>query len=180
MSLPTDKYRFERGGPFYEMVTSYMVAVCGLLFFRRPSYDPSDKVGLASIEHHAVEILPSEVIGLIQGGSVQLGTVTDSLARMLINAAYEATQARYDDSRWVQLRWKYPELEFLRHLRNAASHGGFFNFKRNEPNPNRKAEWRGKTIDVSLAGKSMFDVGIKPGDLFALLWDVEQIIKKEA
>lgn len=179
MSLPTDKYQFDQGGPFYEMVTSYMVAVCGLLFYRRPSYDPGDKVGLASIEHQALEILPSEVIALVQGGSFQLSEVTDSLARMLINAAYEATQDRYDDQRWLQLRSIHPELEFFRHLRNASSHGGFFNFKGNEPNPNRKAEWRGRTINVSLAGKPMFDVGVKPGDLFPLLWDVEQIIQKE-
>ncbi len=180
MSLPTDKYSFEKGGPFYDMVTSYMVAVCGLLFFRRPDYDPEDKVGLASVEHHAIEILPSEVIELIQSGTVPLGTVTDSLARMLINAAYEKAQDKYDSNRWTELRSNYPELEFFRHLRNAASHGGFFTFKGNEPNPKRKAEWRGKVIDASLACKSMFDAAIKPGDLFALLWDVEQIIKKEA
>ena len=179
MALPTDRYRFEQSGPFYEMVTSYMVAVCGLMFFRRPGYDPSDKIGLASTEHHAVEILPTEVINLIKSGAVPLGVVTDSLARMLINAAYEAAQDRYADSRWVDMRSKYPELEFFRHLRNAASHGGFFNLRNNEPNPNRKAEWRGKTVSASLAGKLMFDVGIKPGDLFAFLWDVEQIIRKE-
>ena len=179
MSLPTDKFQFDKEGPFYQMVTSYMVAVCGLLFYRRPSYDPGDKIGLASIEYPALEILPSEVIGLVQGSTLQLTAVTESLARMLINAACEATQERYDDNKWAQLRLKYPELEFFRHLRNAASHGGFFNFKGKEPNPNRKAEWRGRTINASLAGKPMWDVDIKPGDLFVLLWDVEQIIQGE-
>ena len=45
-----------------------------------------------------------------------------------------------------------PEFEFLRHLRNAVSHGNKFTFYNGEPS--RKASFQGLNLDSSFNGKS--------------------------
>lgn len=175
MSAVPDKIQFQRGGLFYRMATAYMAAVCGMLIFRKDlRFDQSVKVGLASAEYPALEIIPQEVKGMFESGGFSLGDVTDSLAYMLLNAAYEAAVDRYGVDKWFQLRQTYPELEFFRHLRNAASHGGVWSFRGNEPN--RPVSWRGRQLSNGLNGKRVFDLNLKPGDLLVFLSDVETVL----
>lgn len=72
---------------------------------------------------------------------------------------------------------KKPICEFLRHCRNAAAHGGKFNFLNGEPK--NKAEWGRFKIVTSLQDKPLFRrpdgkgmLGL--GDPIRLLWDIEQ------
>ncbi len=175
MSIDPSKIEFKRDGLFYRMVTSYMAAVCGLLIFRKEfRFDRSVKVGLASREYPALEIVPQEVKDMFDAGGFGLGGVTDSLAYMLVNAAYETVADNYRNTQWLSLRQKHPELEFFRHLRNAASHGGVWTFRGDEPS--RPAEWRGRKLTKSLEGKRLFDADLKPGDLLVLLSDVEKML----
>jgi hypothetical protein len=64
-----------------------------------------------------------------------------------------------------------PELEFLRHLRNAISHGNRFHFRHGEPT--RPASFRGFTITKQLEGKRPFWEYMAPGDALDLLDEVE-------
>jgi hypothetical protein len=89
---------------------------------------------------------------------------------MLANAAYEAVKELNDHS---------PEFEFLRHLRNAASHGNVISLASIEPR--RPAHWRGQGFDHRvkgnsnpLNGKLCFGYLIGPADLLWLLWDIEK------
>jgi hypothetical protein len=82
------------------------------------------------------------------------------------------------------LAWKHTESihthapiwEFLRHVRNAAAHGGRFHFLGNEPS--RPAVWRAKTIDRSLQGTPIFAAPVNTGflgtgDVLYLLADID-------
>ncbi len=111
---------------------------------------------------------------MFESGGFSLGDITDSLAYMLLNAAYEAAVDRYGDDQWLELRQRHPELEFFRHLRNAASHGGVWNFRGNEPS--RQASWRGRQLSNVLNGGRLFDVNLRPGDLLVFLSDVEKLL----
>ena len=169
------KIQFHRDGLFYRMVTSCMAAICGMLVFRPElRFDQTVKVGLASTEYPALEIIPQEVKGMFATGGFSLGDVTDSLAFMLLNAAYEAAVDRYSDAQWLTLREQHAELEFFRHLRNAASHGGPWSFRGNEPS--RPASWRGRQLTSALQGKRIFDFNLKPGDFLVVLSDVEKLL----
>ncbi len=69
-----------------------------------------------------------------------------------------------------------PIWEFLRHLRNAAAHGGRFHFVNKEPR--RPAVWRTKAIDRSLQGTAIFAAPLNagflgPGDVLYLLADID-------
>lgn len=69
-----------------------------------------------------------------------------------------------------------PELEFLRHLRNASAHNNSFFWgagkKRKIPNP---VKWRTKMVKKSLEGKPLYMDFMKPGDLFILLSDISKL-----
>lgn len=172
---PVIKLEFQPGGPFFRMITSYMAAICGLLIFRPEfNFDRSVKVGLASKEYPALEVYPQEVTELFKKGGFNLGDVTDSLAYMLINSAYEAVRVKYGDAQWLGLRQAHPELEFFRHVRNAGSHGGTWHFEGGEPK--RPATWRGRQVTPQLQGTRLLTDNLKPGDLLVLLWDVEQLL----
>ncbi len=174
----TQTIQFHGGGLFYRMVTSYMATICGLLVFRPElQFDQTVKVGLASTEYPALEVIPQEVKGMVANGGFSLGDVSDSLAFMLLNAAYEATVDRYYDCKWLALRQQHPELEFFRHLRNAASHGGTWSFRGDEPA--RPASWRGRQLTAGLQGKRVFDANLKPGDFMVLLSDIEKLLPED-
>jgi len=169
---------FAPEGLFFKMVTAYGVSVTGLLFYHQNvRLIHSDPVGFASTEYPALEIKPEEMQHLVRSGGVQLGDVTDSLAKMLLNLAYETARATYGKETWLSLRKTHPELEFFRHARNAVSHGGLWHFGKTEPS--RAASWRGRNITRQLAGRSLWAARLKPGDLLILLSDVEQILGSE-
>jgi hypothetical protein len=91
-------------------------------------------------------------------------------AGSLLILAYEISK----DKKYID---NGPLWEFLRHCRNAAAHGGVFNFQGNEPK--RPAEWGRFRIEAIMHGKPLFkDVEgrgfLSPGDPIRLLWDIEQ------
>lgn len=70
-----------------------------------------------------------------------------------------------------------PLWEFLRHCRNAAGHGGKFNFLHGEPR--RPANWGAVEIVSGLQGSQLFKGAdgqglLGPADPIFLLWDIEQ------
>ncbi len=80
--------------------------------------------------------------------------------------------------------WKSPEfqpfrrrdeLEFLRHLRNAAAHGNRFNIRSSKSLP---LKWRNKVISPQLNGKRLYFDFMAPGDLFILMEDISRLVKR--
>lgn len=61
---------------------------------------------------------------------------------------------------------KTPELEFVRHVRNAVSHGNVFHFGSGEPS--RPAQFGAFVIIPSLQDQPTLFEFIGPGDLFGL------------
>ncbi len=102
-------------------------------------------------------------------GPYLINFLMESAGSLLI-LAYEICKSKpwYD---------KGPYLEFLRHCRHAAAHGGLFNFYKDEPkNP---ANWGPFRLERSLQGTRLFKdengIGLlSPGDPIRLLWDIEQ------
>jgi hypothetical protein len=88
---------------------------------------------------------------------------------LFVNSTYDALKDDNDHS---------PEFEVFRHLRNAASHGNRFHFKKREPS--RPAAWRGFVIDHNQKGSSnplhgtpCIGTKIGPSDIMFLLFDIE-------
>lgn len=71
----------------------------------------------------------------------------------------------------------HPDWEFLRHLRNAAAHGGSFELRGREPR--HPAHWRSLAITRELNGRALFAAPVATGfigigDVLHLLADIEQ------
>jgi len=159
------------------MVGSFMISVMGA-----PSVMNTDNPMQLKDGHYMIlpgiltpgrHIRPMEVRSLVLGGNLSMGRHLRAACGMLANTAYESVKIHNDKS---------PVFEFLRHVRNAASHGNKFNFSANEPA--RAAEWQGakfawncKGSANALHGTECFGTFIGAADLIHLLWDVEQRIK---
>ena len=172
-----NKLDFEENRPFYEMINSFFMAYCGLIlyhpFMRRPltelhTIQKGKVAGMFSFEYGETRIDPLENADRIDRQVINLGKVTYNLLYMLVNISYESVKDRLDKSN--------PLHEYFRHVRNAASHGGYWSFKGKEPI--KPASWRGRLLDHSFNGKPLFDTNnkIAEGDIIALLWDVEQTL----
>jgi len=70
-----------------------------------------------------------------------------------------------------------PELQFLRHLRNASAHNNqfFWGRGRNRQIPT-SIMWRNKEIRKELEGKQLYMDFMKPGDIFILLLDISKLV----
>jgi hypothetical protein len=127
----------------------------------------------------AVKPLFYQHINEIIGAANKFFKTTDifsySLDCMVSNIAF---------SRIEQYSLKTPEIEFLRHVRNAFSHGNIFNFYNHEPK--LPAKWREILIDDNAKGSSNPLFG-KPcwgnllftEDLYILLSEIEKQLPKE-
>lgn len=165
-----DKLEYSATGPFYRMVVAYKTAIAGLVIFRpelREIRHQLPPVGLGSRVYESLAFPYSEMDELYRSKEFTEGVITDSLAFMLINTAFEAVKQLLSRSN--------PTHEFFRHLRNAASHGGKWNFRGKEPK--FPAKWRDREVTADLQGQSIWKVRIGPGDILVLLWDIERGLK---
>lgn len=75
-----------------------------------------------------------------------------------------------------------PELQFLRHIRNASAHNNSFFWgkgKQHQDTINKlPVSWRNKTIEEKLEGDTLYMNFMAPGDLFILLSDITDLFKK--
>lgn len=173
MSNPTT-INFTQDSPFYEMVTSFLAATVGL----GPVFEK--EVPLASGPDQSTwyrgKVRPDLTIDMEQihaqcaSGDLTAETVVKSLCCMLLCTAYTVADAHNDQS---------PEFEVFRHLRNAAAHGNYFYFKKDEPR--RRAAWGRFVIDDKLKGSfnplsGVECIGdtISPADVLALLQSIER------
>ena len=174
-NLPTELV-FKKDLPFYEMVSSFMVAVSGSPAVFLPdnpmNFQPNETIELTGVVYPSMSIKPHQIHRNAVDGFISTDSFKYSLCMMLANHAYEAVKDENDSS---------PEFELFRHIRNASSHNNRFNFIDSEPA--RPASWRGLRIDNTnkgknnlLYGQACFGDFMGISDLVLLLWDIEQII----
>jgi hypothetical protein len=106
---------------------------------------------------------------LLNNGPYVLRSIMHSAGSLLILAHEFSKGKPWHDK---GLLW-----EFLRHCRNAAAHGGSFNFIKDEPK--HPSEWGHFRIERNMQGTPLFkdqqNTGLlSPGDPIRLLWDIEQ------
>ncbi|OGW38592.1 MAG: hypothetical protein A2X58_10020 [Nitrospirae bacterium GWC2_56_14] len=169
---------FTQDSPFFEMVTAFLTATAGLgpIFEKEIQLAP----GPDRIAWYRGKIKPDLAIdmGQIQSlrasGDLTADSVVKTLCCMLLCTAYTVADVHNDQS---------PEFEVFRHLRNAAAHGNYFYFKKDEPR--RRAAWGRFVIDDKLKGSfnplsgvECLGDTISPADVLALLQSIERRLPK--
>ncbi len=183
---PNDALVFGPGRPFHAMVLAYTTALVGVGIIWDTTVvlpyedDHQFKFLNGKVRDAGGGLFPMERVNEARRGENSAGMepTVNALTSMLLNSAYEAVRKHSD---------KGPVFEFLRHLRNAASHGQKFNFR--DPNhkgkggePSRPAVWRGITIDHNLQGRqnpiygTSFWALLEPVDILLLLYDIEETL----
>jgi hypothetical protein len=198
---------FDRGKPFYPLVTNYVVQILG--------YRDLAFWGIVSRKH--IPSIINTFVESLQGNENDKNNCKDSLKYLLgpLNLKSEFQKSpidvNFDEiSKELATNFDYlvpyfiraaggllilahecckhesyhdegPLWEFLRHCRNAVAHGGKFSFKYGEPK--RPAIWGNFTLAKSMQGTLLFKnqqhVGLlSPGDPIRLLWDIEQAYPK--
>ena len=160
------------------MVTSFLVATAGMgpVFEKKtpPALGPDKMVWYRGKVRPDLAIDMGHVHALCVSGDLTADTVVKSLCCMLLCTAYTVAEVHNDQS---------PEFEVFRHLRNAAAHGNYFYFKKDEPR--RRAAWGRFVIDDKLKGSfnplsGVECIGdtISPADVLALLQSIERRLPK--
>ena len=165
---------FTQDSPFYEMVMAFLAATAGMEAVFEKETPPAP--GPDQIAWYRGKVKPDLAIDMGQVNALRLSgdltadSVMKSLCCMLLCTAYTVADAHNDQS---------PEFEVFRHLRNAAAHGNYFYFKKDEPR--RRASWGRFVIDDKLKGSfnplsGVECVGdtISPADALALLKSIER------
>lgn len=150
-------FSLERGGVFHDLVLAYLVAAAGL----------------TGDGHVDLE----EVLQEIHDRVMPANHIQQSLCCMLAIAAYQSIPKK-DRERLAE----NPVFQFLRHTRNAASHGNAWKFRKKEPALH--AEWGQLVIDDTRKGddnplqnRGCFFETLEPADLLCLLQDVEAALR---
>jgi len=150
-------FSLDRGGVFHDLVLAYLAASAGLTADGHLELDEVLK------EAHD-RVMPAD-------------RIQQSLCCMLAVTAYQSISKK-DRERLVE----NPVFQFLRHTRNAASHGNVWRFRKKEPALH--AEWGQLVIDDTrkgddnpLQGRGCFFETLEPADLLYLLQDVEAALR---
>ena len=131
---------FTQDSPFYEMVMAFLAATMGM----GPVFEKENQLapGPDKIDWYRGKVRPDLAIDVGQAhaacesGDLTADAVMKSLCCMLLNTAYSVAEPYNDQS---------PAFEVFRHVRNAASHGNNFFFKKDEPR--LPASWGTFVID---------------------------------
>lgn len=168
------------GGPFYNYVLTYLVASAGLT----PVYDAGNyPTFMRDVEGRFPGTMKgdlranlAECVNSARSGTPSQQEAEIALCCMLANTAYESIS----DADKAKLKGNQV-FEFLRHVRNAASHGNTWSFFPKEPIA--RADWHGIVLDETrkgddnpLQGKPCIYGTIQPADLLYLLQDVEALL----
>ncbi len=169
---------FSNQRPFFPMVATFMLSATGL----GPLYQSDNPLRLSKRDcvscHGLIE--PQLDIDLEQirqmTQHLDLGTAVQQLCGMLMISTHAvALDLARNDPRILES----PEMEFFRHVRNAAAHGNRFTFVGAEPR--RHAAWRTVNINQTAHnGTQCFGKLLNAADALALLGDIEQMLPASA
>lgn len=173
---PQNQELFRVDGPFFPYVGSILTAMASSLAMidndNPLQFNDADMMGIGGVKVERMHLSLLQIYQSANSGFFPQKEYWTHLGVMLSITAYEAIRLRSIQT---------PTVEYLRHIRNASSHGNRFNLTANEPA--RPAVWRGHVIDHSLKGdanplqgKQCFGEYFWIADILQLLWDVEQQI----
>jgi hypothetical protein len=171
--MPNDHFDFTDTGPFFDYVGAFLAAVAGSAFVFNDGnpgkFTINQVVALQGLVVGSHNVYPLHIYENAAARKLTQSRFAQTSCMMLANSAYEAIADRH---------MKSPESEFLRHVRNASSHGNRFKFSATEPRG--PAAWRNVVIDSTmkgsanpLSGKSCFGYIVGPADILMLLHDIE-------
>ena len=97
------------------------------------------------------------------------------VASVCIVGAFELIKDRLKKGYGNVLEWP-PDLQYLRHLRNGASHGNKFTMNKPKIDQCRPPSWRTSVMISSdaMEGKQLFNNFLRPGDIPVLLSDIQK------
>ena len=111
-----------------------------------------------------------------------VGDYMKDVASVCIGAAYQSIKGSLPAKFGKILAWP-SEVQYLRHLRNATSHGNEFTIINVEKgiqgiDPDRPPRWRTSVMPTVglMAGKQLFNEFLRPGDIPVLLSDIRQLL----
>jgi hypothetical protein len=96
----------------------------------------------------------------------------DQLSLYITGAAYEIIK---QDDRYDTDLSQMPEIQFLRHCRNAAFHDGTLLIHGDELD--KPAKWAGHEISADMDGDDLMNKHIQAGDLIVLVRDAKEIVQ---
>lgn len=166
---------FNFSGFFKEFTETYVILIAGIPAITKNLYPENvidEPIELVSrSDKKVISTTPREIIKMVTNKGYDVFMITNMLSIMLVNVCMEKLKQ-------LDIDLKKPEIEFLRHLRNAGSHGNIFNFYPKEPK--LEANWGALVIDSKfkgkdnpLFGKQCFGNFIDCGDLLRLLKTIE-------
>jgi hypothetical protein len=172
--MPLDDQEKPNAG---HIIDAYLEAIVALLAIRTPvvqaaisSALPPEMVVASS---YAGESLIIPVSGMLKSMQREGFDDVKSLHRSVRQANWVFLGAMWDvlkrHPRFKTFE-KEPEIEFFRHVRNGASHGGRLNFR----SLRAPAKWRDKEIAESMRGTPVFPDLLRDGDPILLVQDIER------
>ena len=187
---------FDRGKPFYPLVTLYIAQLAGfkeIAVRGMPGHrgDAESRFDVSALPSETAEVIqkllgPLQLRSEFQESPIEislddLGSEIAAnftyLARWLSRASSGLFVLAHEMTKGEAYHDNGPLWEFLRHCRNAGAHGGRFTLYNNEPSC--PAEWGPFQITQSLQGMNLMkdqdgDGLLSLGDPIRLLWDIEQ------
>lgn len=172
---------FNLKGPFKEFTDIYAVLIAGIPSISEGLYPKEflDKpINLISRTNpkKGLSLIPREVLNFVNDNGLNIYGITNGLSIMLANICMETLKS-------MNIKRGFPEIELLRHLRNAGSHGNIFTF--NNIEPKFPAQWSSLKLDHNrkgelnpLQGTQCFGKYIDCADLVMLLKDIEDKYSK--
>lgn len=121
---------------------------------------------LSSYEVEHINLRAGHIVDTLTTSSSELKTAVEILTTAFVAAMWDLlkSHAHYDK---ISIE---PDIQFLRHLRNACGHDGNWYFTELK-NP---AEWRDKRLTMADVGKNAFDGNLKAGDVVLLFIDIDR------
>jgi hypothetical protein len=199
MNVGVPLAHFDRGKPFYPLVMQYIIHLIGYKDLgcqgeigESVICDAIARLSLCHLNdkqqrHLGFLLSPLELKSAVLPDRLNIPTdivakelasnVMDGIRHVLVSAANVLILA-HELCKDKAAHDTGPLWEFLRHCRNAAGHGGYFNLLNGEPK--RPAMWRSLEILPSLQGTPLLQAEqdgaffLGPADPILLLWDIEQ------
>ena len=154
-----------------ELVGAYLEMMLGVFSLRLPAVQavlqgqPSSFSILSSFSGVGIQFDGGEMTRVMQAPDApELRIAVGQVSRVFVAAIWDlfATQETYPSIA------NEPEIQFLRHVRNACAHDGRFNFTELK----HAARWRDKQITMAAVGTIALPGFLADGDLVLLMLDI--------
>ena len=156
-----------------ELIGAYLEMMLGIFSLRLPAVQavlqthPSSFSINTSMPGIGIMFDGGDMTRVMQSPSAPaLAIAVGQVSRMFVAAMWDTLTAQ---GKYPSIATE-PEIQFLRHLRNACAHDGRFNFTELK----HPAQWRGKQITMTEAGTIALPGFLADGDLMLLMLDIDE------